>query len=189
MDHILFINACIRPMSRTLKLAQYVLTGLDGAVEELNLEAEQIQPHTWERLQKRDALLSAGDYSDPMFRYARQFREADIILIAAPYYDLSFPASLKNWVESVCNVGLTFYYHQNNCPQTLCKGKKLIYVTTSGAEFVPDFGFGYVKRVFSEFFHIADAVCFHAEKLDLPGAEADQLMDSARREIDLYFGK
>ena len=189
MEKILFVNACIRPMSRTMVLAKHALSKLEGDVEELNLEAERIQPHNWERLQKRDALLSSESFDDPMFRYARQFRDADTIVIAAPYYDLSFPASLKCWVESICNVGLTFYYDDQNQPQTLCKGKRLIYVTTSGAEFIPDFGFGYIRRVFSEFFHIEDAVCFHAEKLDLPGKDVEACLARAADKIDMYFAR
>ena len=154
MEKILFVNACIRPVSRTMELANAVLSRLDGEVEEVNLQNEKVQPHTWERLKKRDALLSAGDFSDPMFRYARQFREADTIVIAAPYYDLSFPSTLKNYLESICNVGLTFYYDENEIPQSLCRCRRLIYVTTSGAEFLPDFGYQYVKRLFSEFFNV-----------------------------------
>lgn len=184
MEKILFINACLRPMSRTMELAACVLAKLEGEVEEVNLEKEAIRPHTWERLQKRDALLAAGDFSDPMFRYARQFRQAETIVIAAPYYDLSFPSSLKYYLESICNVGLTFYYDENEVPQTLCRGKRLIYVTTSGAEFLPDFGFCYVKRLFSEFFHIEDARCFCAEKLDLKGSDVDAIMEAAKRIIE-----
>ena len=189
MEKILFVNACIRPMSRTLELARHVLDKLDGEVEELDLETEQLRPHTWERLQRREKLLSAGDFSDPMFRCACQFRQADTVVIAAPYYDLSFPSSLKNWIESICNVGLTFYYDENEMPQTLCKGKRLIYVTTSGAEFIPDFGYGYIRRVFSEFFGVGDSVCFYAEKLDLRGTDADALMAAAKEKIDTYFLK
>lgn len=189
MEKILFVNACIRPMSRTMVLAKRVLDNLEGEVEELNLETEQIRPHNWERLQKRDALLSSEQFDDPMFRYARQFRDSDTIVIAAPYYDLSFPAPLKSWVESICNVGLTFYYDDQNQPQTLCKGKRLIYVTTSGAEFIPDFGFGYIRRVFSEFFHIEDAVCFHAEKLDLPGTDVQAALAETTGKMDVYFGR
>lgn len=183
MEKILFVNACVRPMSRTMELARCVLSRLEGEVEEVNLEAAAIQPHTWESLQKRDRLLSAGDFSDPMFRYARQFREAETIVIAAPYYDLSFPSSLKNYLEALCNVGLTFYYDENEEPQTLCKGRRLIYVTTSGAEFLPDFGFHYVKRLFAEFFHITDARCFYAEKLDLRFSNPAAIMAEAKRNI------
>ena len=184
MEKILFINACVRPMSRTMELARHVLSRLDGEVEEVDLERERIQPHTWERLQHRDRFLAAGDFSDPMFRYARQFREAETIVIAAPYYDLSFPSSVKNWLESICNVGLTFYYDENEMPQTLCRGKRMIYVTTAGAEYLPDFGLHYVKRVFREFFHIEDAVCFYADKLDLRGADVQAILDEAKKAID-----
>ena len=120
---------------------------------------------------------------DPMFRYANQFRVADTILIAAPYYDLSFPSSLKNYVESICNVGVTFYYDEQEQPQTLCKAKRLIYITTSGSEFLPHFGFHYIKRVFSEFFHINEAHCFAAEKLDLRGADPEAILADTKAEI------
>lgn len=180
MEKILLVNACVRPMSRTMELTRCILSHLTGIVEEVNLEAEQIQPHTWERLQRRDALLAREEYADPMFRYARQFRDADVIVIAAPYYDLSFPSSLKNYLESICNVGLTFYYDENELPQTLCRGKRLIYVSTSGAEFLPDFGFCYVKRLFSEFFHIDNAQCFYAEKLNLLDSDPESIMKQAK---------
>lgn len=183
MEKILFINACVRPMSRTLELARAVLSCLAGEVEEVNLEAEGIRPHTWKSLQKRDELLSRGAFADPMFRYARQFRVAETIVIAAPYYDLSFPSSLKNYLEAICSVGLTFYYDENEVPQSLCAGKRLIYVTTSGAEFLPDFGYNYVKQLFSAFFHIEDARCFWAEKLDLLGSDQEEIMEAAKRKI------
>ena len=70
----LFINACIRPQSRTLKLAKELLSKLEketGApAEVLNLEKEHITPLTVEQLQKRDSALENGDFSDPYFRYA-----------------------------------------------------------------------------------------------------------------------
>lgn len=183
MEKILLVNACVRPMSRTMELTRYVLSRLEGEVEEVNLEREAIRPHTRESLEKRDRLLKAQRFDDPMFRYARQFRQAHTIVIAAPYYDLSFPSSLKNYLEALCNVGLTFYYDSNDQPQSLCAGSRLIYVTTSGAEFTPEFGYGYVKRLFSEFFHIEDSVCVFAEKLDLKSSDPAAIMEEAKRKI------
>lgn len=187
MEKILFINACIRPRSRTLELARQVLGHLGGEIEEVNLEREAIQPHTWQRLQRRDELLAAGDFSDPMFRYARQFREADTIVIAVPYYDLSFPSSLKNYLEIIANVGLTFYYDADELPQTLCRAKRFFYVTTAGAEFVPDYGYGYVKYLFREFYHIENGHCFYADRLDLCGSDAPAILARAKEEIDGFF--
>lgn len=187
MEKILFINACVRPQSRTMELARRVLSHLDGRVEEVNLQQEAITPHTWARLQRRDAMLAAGDFSDPMFRYALQFRDADTIVIAAPYYDLSFPASLKNYLEIVANVGLTFYYDEQEQPRTLCRAKRFFYVTTAGAEFVPDYGYAYVKYLFETFYGIREGYCFHAEKLDLRDSNPAEILDRTLTEIDRYF--
>lgn len=187
MEQILFINACVRPGSRTMRLAKRVLSHLEGEVTEVDLEWEAIAPHTWERLQRRDKSLAAGDHTDPMFRYATQFKEADTIVIAAPYYDLSFPASLKNYLEIVANVGLTFYYDENEQPRTLCRAKRFFYVTTAGAEFVPDFGFAYVKYLFREFYGVEEGHCFCADRLDLCASNPEAILTAAEGGIDAFF--
>ena len=42
-----------------------------------------------------------------MFDLARQFARAEIIVMAAPYWDLSFQAALKQYLEQVNVVGIT----------------------------------------------------------------------------------
>lgn len=83
MDHVLFINACVRPESRTLDLARTVLERLSGEVEEVDLERERIGVLDSTVLKLRDSCVEAGDYSAPMFRYARQFAGADTEAILA----------------------------------------------------------------------------------------------------------
>ena len=187
MDKILFVNACIRPESRTLILAKHLLSKLDEQVEEVNLEKEAIPALNTASLKHRQELLAAQDFDDPMLRYARQFKEADIIVIAAPYYDLSFPSALKNYLEAICCVGLTFHYDENEMPQTLTKAKKLYYVSTGGGELKKQFGFEYVKVLVGEFFHIFDVQGFFAEKLDLLGSNPDAIMSDALRYVDEWF--
>lgn len=189
MEKILFLNACVRPMSRTMILARHLLSHLPGTVTEVNLEHEAIVPHTWRRLQRREECLAAGDFSDPMFRYALQFREVDTIVIAAPYYDLSFPAALKNYLEIVANVGLTFYYDENEQARTLCRAKRFFYVATAGAEFVPDFGYGYVKYLLREFYGIQESHCFYADRLDLRGSDPEAILSAAKARIDGFFAE
>ena len=41
-----------------------------------------------------------------MFRYARQFAEAEEIVIAAPFWDLSFHAKLKIYLGQITISGL-----------------------------------------------------------------------------------
>ena len=168
----LFINACIRPESRTLKLAKELLSKLEketGApAEVLNLEKENITPLTVEQLKIRDKALESGDFSDSYFRYAKQFAEADIIVMAVPYWDLSFPALVKLYFEATSVCGITFRYTPEGYPQGLCRAKKFYYVTTSGGyigEF--DFGFQYAKALTTKLYGIPEAECIRKEGLDI----------------------
>lgn len=187
MEKILFVNACLRPESRTLRLARHLLSKLDGRVEEVNLEKEAIPALNTGSLKYRQELLAAEKFDDPMLRYARQFREAETIVIAAPYYDLSFPSALKNYLEAICCVGLTFYYDENEVAQTHTRARKLYYVSTGGGELKKQFGFDYVKALVGEFFHIFDVEGFFAEKLDLLGSDPEGIMRDALAQIDAGF--
>ena len=55
-----------------------------------------------------------------------------------------FPALLKQYLEQISVVGITFKYSENGVPVGLCRADRLFYVTTAGGNEVPDiFGFGY----------------------------------------------
>ena len=187
MDKILFINACIRPESRTYVLANHLLSKLNGEILEVNLEKETIPALTGDTLTLRGNLLASEQFDHPMLKYARQFKEADIIVIAAPYYDLSFPSSLKNYLEAVACVGLTFYYDENEVAQTYTRARKLYYVSTGGGVLKKQFGFEYIKALVGEFYHIFDVQGFFAEKLDLLGSDPDAIMAEALSNIDAAF--
>ena len=101
MKKVLFVNACVRPQSRTFALARQVLEKLGGEITEVNLCRENLAPLDWAQLERRNQLLAEQDFSAPMFRHAVQFAQADEIVIAAPYWDLAFPASLRVYFEHV----------------------------------------------------------------------------------------
>lgn len=183
MEHILFINACVRPESRTLQLAQLLLSRLPGQATEVNLEKERILPLTGPSLLQRSAALEQNDLEAPCFRYAKQFSKADIIVIAAPYWDLSFPASVKSYIEAINVVGITFAYNAQGIPESLCKAKALYYVTTAGGEIFANLGFSYIKAVAEAFYHIPVIRCIQAQGLDILGADTESIIDAARREI------
>jgi FMN-dependent NADH-azoreductase len=54
MDKILFINACVRPCSRTRQLAESVLKKLDGPVEEVCLDGTTLSALGPEGIEKRE---------------------------------------------------------------------------------------------------------------------------------------
>ena len=128
---ILFVDVCVRgEHSRTRELAECYLK--DREFTRLALAEENIKPLDKARLEKRQKLISKGDFSDEIFKYAKQFAQADEIVIAAPYWDFSFPALLKIYIENICVVGVTFEYLSDGTSKGLCKAKKLTYITTAG---------------------------------------------------------
>ena len=96
----LYINCCVREESRTNRLARAVLQKLGGDITELKLYEENPKPLNRETLNKRTELIEQGDYSDPIFDYAKQFASADSIVIAAPYWDFAVCAKLRSFTTS-----------------------------------------------------------------------------------------
>lgn len=177
---ILYVNACVRKESRTKRLADKLLSKLGEPYEELCLEKIAFPIVNEEYLNKRDQLISAGDFQSPAFDLARQFSEAKTIVIAAPYWDLSFPSMLKQYLEQINVVGITFKYSEEGIPVALCKANRLFYVTTAGGLYVPEeYGFGYVKALAQNFYGIQDVRKIEAVGFDIYGANVNSIMKDA----------
>ena len=174
---LLYINCCPRVESRTERLAQAVLAGRER--EELCLYEQPLVPLDRARLAQRDALIAAQAWDDPMFRWAKQFAAADEIVIAAPYWDLSFPAVLKTYVENIYVTGIVTVYGEDGCPVGLCRAKRLTYVTTSGGAYDPQFSYEYLAKMAKTYFGIAETRLVYAEKLDIAGNNAEEILQQA----------
>lgn len=188
MPTLLFVNACVRGKdSRTLSLCEKLLERIheenrkDMAfkIEEIRLSTENLLPLNYERLQRRDELLAAGITDDTMFDYANAMAQADMIVIGAPYWDMSFPATLKTFLEAASVVGITFAYAEDGTPIGLCQANDLYYVTTSGG-YIGDcnFGFEYVNAL-SKLYGIENAHFVSAQGLDMEGADVAAIMEQA----------
>ena len=180
MQKILFVNACVREDSRTLSLAREVLTFLGGETEEVALYSTGLAPLDADGLRMRDAAFSRKDFSDRIFDLARQFSCADIVVIAAPYWDLMFPAVLKLYFEAVTVNGLTFAYGEDGIPKGLCAAERLIYITTSGGPIIKNFGYEYTLALARSFYGIRDVRCISAQGLDIHGADVAKILQSAK---------
>ena len=180
---VLYINACVRGESRTNRIAKAYLKKLGEDYTELYLPSENLQPLSEERLEKRTALIEKGDYSDEMFRYAKQFASADKIVIAAPYWDLSFPAILKLYIESIYVTGIVSEYSADGTPRGLCKADELIYITTAGGPYVNDYSFGYIKDLAENYLGIAKTRLIKAEMLDVIGFDSEKIVEKTIENI------
>ena len=179
---VLYINCCVRSESRTDRLARAVLKKM-GEYTELFLPAEDIKPLTEEALEKRTTLLANGFFDAPIFHYARQFAEADKIVISAPFWDGSFPSLLKVYIENIYVVGIVSRYGDDGVPIGLCKADELIYVTTAGGPYIPDFSYGYIKTIAETCFGIKKTRLVKAEMLDIVGMDAEKILSDAINNI------
>ena len=65
-------------------------------------------------------------------KYGSLITQADRIVVAAPFWDMSFPAVLKVFIEHMCAPGLTFKYNPDGSIHKICKAEKMLYITTRG---------------------------------------------------------
>ena len=181
---ILFINACVRNESRTKRLADCYLAKFKKPYKEICLHEIEFPIVDADFLNRRDRLIMERDFSNPMFVLARQFAVADTILIAAPFWDLSFPAVLKQYFEQINVLGITFRYTPEGIPEGLCRAKSLTYITTAGGNIMPEeYGFGYVRALAQNFYGIHEVRLIKATGLDIIGADVESIIKTVENTI------
>lgn len=185
MKKLLFIDACVnRGISRTEQLAQALLKEMNQngeyEIETLNLEDEDLKLFTGKESALRESLTRAGNFEGPLFTYAKQFAAADRIVVAAPYWDFSFPARMKCYLEQICVTGLTFTFSSKGIPGGLCHADSVHYVTTSGGSIGElNLGYEYLEKLCKVYYGINETVCYTAEGLDIEGNSVEEIMKEA----------
>lgn len=186
MAKVLFVNACVREeKSRTLKLAraflaEYAALHPEDEITERNLMQERLEPLYPDTLELQESLLAAKQTDHPMFEASHQFTSADRIVIAAPFWEQSYPAVL----ERVSGVNLTFYYDEDGVKHGLCKAKKMLFITTRGGEFSApevqwqEMGANQLKAICYNF-QIPEFKCIAADGLDIVTNDPEAIMADA----------
>ena len=183
---LLFIDGCVSqrgPASRTRALAEAFLSAFreshPGAeVETVTLEALDVKPFLPAALNQRDELASVGAFGAPVFDLARQFQAADKIVAAAPFWDLSFPAVMRTYIEYISANGLCYHYEADGCHGD-CRADRLAYLTTGGDFERPEsLGVLYWKQL-SKMFGVPRFDYVFAGGLDVDPAKAPELLEAA----------
>ena len=175
----LFINCCVRKNSRSLRLAKAVLAHLGDEYEEIRVEELGLTPLNEEAIDRRTRLVEEGHLDDPSLALAKQFASAETIVIAAPYWDLGFPALLKLYLEQVYVIGIVSSYDETGRPHGLCQGKNLYFVTTSGGPYSPDYGYHYVREIATKYWGVKRTHLVFLDYLDIVGVDAEaKLIDA-----------
>ena len=129
MKRLIFIDACMRAGSRTKRIASPIIEelGKKYSVETVDL-TKNIYPvadnNTLE--DRNNGIVPAEDVD-----LAKRIAGADRIVIAAPFWDMSFPSALKVFFENMSLFGITFDTNDKEC-YGLCKAEKVMYITTRG---------------------------------------------------------
>ena len=185
MVKVLFVNACVRgKTSRTLELAQVFLDTLSKELPDMELKEQDLTTMglcsvDMDTLERKEALCDQYAWHDPLFAPAVAFQQADAVVIAAPYWDMSFPSILKVWVENMYVRNLTFKY-VNDQSVGLCRGQEAVYITTAGSPIGEhDWGTAYIRDVM-QVLGIPGFSTVTAEALDLAGRDAEAIMAEAK---------
>lgn len=134
MKKALFVDCLIRgEESRTKQIVDTFLDNLnkDYEITHLKLVEENLKPLVGDFFTSRQELLDKKEFNHPRFRYANELANADLVIIGAPFWDLSFPSLLKIYIENCSVDGITFYADVNGL-HGLCKGSNLVYITSRG---------------------------------------------------------
>jgi len=192
---ILFINSCVRgkEVSRTYELAktftdEFVKYNNEYFLDEIDISSLDLKSFDDEMIKERERALNGNGDKDILY-LAEKFKEYDMIVVAAPYWDMMFPSVLKVYYEHIAVSGITFTYGEDGRPQGLCNAKKSVYVTTAGGYIENNnYGYDYTKGLF-EFFGINETLLLKAEGLDIWGNDAQCIINEAKTEAKILAKK
>jgi len=134
MKKLVVIDACVRQgESRTRRIGDRIVEAIKARYNEIHrynlAEMPQIAPLTPETYAQR----SNGIIPEWAAEAAGRIAAADAIVIMAPFWDMSFPAVLKCFLEQVSLFGITFDDNGETCVG-LCKKAPVLYITTRGMD-------------------------------------------------------
>lgn len=132
MKNLLYIDACIRDdESRTKRIALPVIEALKEKynVQALVLNDLELTVVQKDLIKKRNN----GDIDPTVMKWAESVRDADRIVIAAPFWDMSIPTALKSFIELCSIFDVTFKSDEKTCYGN-CKAEKMLFITTRGMD-------------------------------------------------------
>lgn len=195
MKKLLLINANVnRETSRTQRITDALMERLlareEFEVEELILEDLDIAPLDSELLNRRYALIEEGRTDADDFDYARQWAEADTIVISAPLWLFTYPAKLKAYLEAVDVIGVAYDFLPDGTTETHCRASELYYVTTAGgplSEGALNLGFKSIEAFAGFECRIPELHCICVENMDTVPEDAPRLVEEAIADLDKLF--
>ena len=200
---ILHIIASPRAGSVSLKVGKAAVGSLlnthpDAEVDTLDLFSETV-PEFYAPAAKAKYAVMAGE--EPSGEAERAWKEvidavdrlkaADVIVLSSAMWNFSIPYRLKQWIDVVCQPGLTFSYAPEAGYEGLLAGKTLLVCLARGGDYSPGSGHetydhqeSYLKMIFG-FMGVTDVTAVVAQPTLLGGPEvAEERTNAAVAEAE-----
>lgn len=151
MKKLLYISVNSKPeelsASKTVArafISEFVNRYPEFEVKELDLYKEHIPRLEYKYFEKRSCLVSEEAFNKlskedqeevhKIVKLCDEFKEADVYVIAAPMWSLSFPAPLKEYLDCVIQDGKTIQISEDKVNGLLDdKVRGMLYIQSSGA--------------------------------------------------------
>lgn len=133
--------------------------------------------------EKRDAAQAARVALDDAL--IREVQAHDVLVLGVPMYNFGVPSQLKNWIDAIARVGVTFRYTETG-PQGLLTGKTVYLALARGGRYrdsVADAQVPYLKTVLG-FLGMTDLRFIYAEGFAMGPEAAAQALVQARADLE-----
>ncbi len=149
----------------------------EAALQALFTPAEQRSPAAAARVALDDALIA-------------EIQAADVLVIASPMFNFGVTAQLKNWIDAIAKVRVTFQYTATG-PVGLLTGKKVYVVATRGGihrDLPSDTQVPYLRQVLG-FLGMTDVEVIYAEAQGMGPEASERGLAEARAQVDALLGE
>ena len=185
MSKVLYIKANIKNEgeSRTFKVSdsfveEYKKNNPEDEIITLDLYKENIDFLRADDLGKLFGPKDEESKNNSILKYAYEFADADKYIIAAPMWNLSFPAILKAYIDYVSVSGITFKYTAEG-PVGLLNNKKAVHIVSRGGAYDNspyEMGDRYLRTILG-FFGIKDIETIAIDNLDVMGVNVEEKVE------------
>jgi FMN-dependent NADH-azoreductase len=147
MKKLLYISVNSKPeeLSSSKRVARvfidkFLQKNSDFKVEEVDLYKEHIPRLEYKYFKKRNCIIDECNLSEEdklevrqINKLCKQFMEADVYVVSAPMWSLSFPSPLKEYIDCIVQDGKTVSFEDDK-PEGLLndKDRTFIYIQSSG---------------------------------------------------------
>lgn len=185
--------------SYSAQLANFFLTNYkqnhpNETIEKLDLYNEDIPFldvdvfRAWGKFAKQEDLTGLElEKVERMDELTNQFLNADKVVVAAPFWNLSYPPMLKAYIDTICINGKTFHYTESG-PEGLVPDKPCLLIETRGGIYSKgpsaelEFSQRYLKTIMG-FMGIKNFQSVIAEGLDIDPNKRRDIIKKAEEEL------